>query len=138
MGELTHLILSVQIVLLSATIDKIPAEPTIISPSPVMWQVSVSQNSPLLPQTKPNNAIDQIPYDLRRILMCESGMMHYRNGMVITSRTNDVGIMQINTTAHLARAQSLGYNLWKFEDNIAYGLLLYKEKGLQPWVCSRM
>ena len=80
----------------------------------------------------------QIPPDLARVLVCESGLKHYDSkGNVLRSFTNDIGIMQINLKAHLEEAQKLGYNLWNKEDNIAYGLRLYRQFGLKPWVCSR-
>ena len=112
---------------------------------PLIPQVAVRKEAilakpPVKAVVKPSvkaDPLSMIPPDLKKVLMCESGLRHFnKSGKVLTSPTNDVGIMQINLKAHLKNAKKLGYDVMKKADNIAYGLLLYKQSGLKPWVCA--
>lgn len=88
-----------------------------------------------------------------RILDCESGKRdsngkaipgsatHYAsNGQVIsninTNGTIDLGIAMINTV-NFKEATKLGYDLTKEEDNRAFGLYLFMERGSEPWYSSK-
>src|SRR3990167_522481 len=56
-----------------------------------------------------------------KVFTCESGVSQYwKNGEVIISKTNDIGIAQINLTTHQKRAESLGLDLLNSEMNIIY------------------
>ena len=89
-------------------------------------------------QVEQEEAIASILSDLKKVLVCESGLQHYRkDGSVLRSPTNDYGIMQINAKSHLKTARNLGYDIMDLADNIRYGMLLYRNEGLKPWVCAR-
>lgn len=72
-----------------------------------------------------------------RIAGCESKFhQHDHTGNVLTSVTNDLGVMQINVLAHSETAQKLGYDLTNIEDNMAYARMLYNQSGTTPWNSS--
>lgn len=58
-------------------------------------------------------------------------------GNVITSHTRDVGVLQINLTAHADRAEELGIDLHTLGGNLQFGRLLYEEEGIGPWVTKK-
>ena len=69
---------------------------------------------------------------ISRLIDCES---NWKADAV--SHTEDRGLLQIHLPAHQKRAVSMGLdvvNSW--EDNLRYGVLLYREQGVAPWVCS--
>lgn len=71
---------------------------------------------------------------------CESNFRHgLSDGTVLRGRIDsaDLGVMQINTRYHEERAKSLGLDLHKLKDNMAYALTLYKEQGTTPWNSSK-
>ena len=73
------------------------------------------------------------------IARCESGFTHtLADGSVIRGKIDsaDTGVMQINTRFHAARAQAMGLNLLKLEDNLAYARQLYEQQGTGPWNAS--
>lgn len=73
------------------------------------------------------------------VAYCESRFVQFNpNGSVMRGRVNpdDVGVMQINETYHLATARKLGLNLNTLEGNMAYGRYLYETFGTDPWVHS--
>ena len=73
------------------------------------------------------------------VAYCESRFVQLNyDGSVMRGRANpdDVGVMQINETYHLATAQKLGLNLNTLEGNMAYGRYLYETFGTDPWVHS--
>lgn len=84
---------------------------------------------------------------LRHIAYCESGQgsgQPYRqfeaDGTPFKSRlgTPDYGIMQISLTYHKKESERLGYDvLHSADDNVAYGLYLYKKYGTAPWNASK-
>jgi hypothetical protein len=77
-----------------------------------------------------------LPLALQAVAICESGARHEVKGKVIKSKTGDYGIMQINSKVHKARAESLGYDIYNGNQNMAYALLLYRENGLRDWSAS--
>ena len=119
-----------------ADIAELPIETPALQAEAVLLEVP--RQRVFIPSQITQNLIDLIPPNLLRVLMCESGVRHFdKRGNVLKSHTNDIGIMQINVRAHVTRAKQLGYNLWDMSDNIRFGLLLYREQGLRPWVCAR-
>lgn len=73
------------------------------------------------------------------IAKCESTFMHtLTDGSVIKGKVDnaDTGVMQINLRYHEARAEALGFNVHKLEDNLAYARKLYEEQGTKPWNSS--
>ncbi|MFA5128560.1 MAG: transglycosylase SLT domain-containing protein [Patescibacteria group bacterium] len=72
------------------------------------------------------------------IVNCESGWK-----TAIISRTNDVGLFQINLAAHWAqipgedRAEKI---LWlqNWRNNVEFAYMLWADQGWRPWVCSRI
>jgi hypothetical protein len=76
---------------------------------------------------------------LAEIARCESQYRHYTtNGKLLRGRvvSQDVGVMQINETYHLAASKKLGYDIHTLEGNLAYGQYLYDKQGVQPWSAS--
>ncbi len=77
--------------------------------------------------------------ELVAVAWCESrfrqfdGAGEIHRGIV---NSNDIGVMQINTTYHAERAHSLGIDLYTLEGNMAYAKYLYESEGLQPWSAS--
>jgi hypothetical protein len=49
----------------------------------------------------------------------------------------DVGVMQINETYHLATAEKENYNIYTLEGNTAYARDLYERQGTTPWNSSK-
>ena len=109
-----------------------------LATNPVTIDKPLTSNS-IVKKSNVSEPLAVIPPDLKRVLKCESGMKHYnKDGTVLKSPTGDWGIMQINARYHLKAAKRLGYDIMKKADNIAYGMLLYKQRGLRPWVCARI
>lgn len=89
---------------------------------------------------------------LDRIADCESGdggkkgtATHLdKHGQVLVkpvmsgiyAGTYDIGYYQINSN-HESEATKLGFNLMKEDDNKAFALWLYKNRGTEPWYSSR-
>jgi soluble lytic murein transglycosylase-like protein len=73
-----------------------------------------------------------VPEDLiRRIVACESDFQPE-----VISRTNDYGLLQINSKAHKKTAKEMGYDIHIWQQSFEYGVLLFKEEGSQPWFMS--
>lgn len=82
---------------------------------------------------------NELPLSLQKVLLCESNGRHEdAKGKVIVSKTNDIGIAQINKYWHGKRAKTLGLDLHDVNDNLKYALILYTEQGLRPWVCAKI
>ena len=76
---------------------------------------------------------------LAEIARCETRFRHYdRTGEVLRGKidANDVGVMQVNERYHLKRAETLGFDIYTLEGNLAYAKYLYHEEGSDPWVSS--
>jgi hypothetical protein len=78
---------------------------------------------------------------LKRIMQCESGGMHKKDGQVIVNTRNsdksyDIGIFQINSI-HNKEATKMGYDLSIEADNIAYAMHLYSTSGTEAWYSSK-
>lgn len=73
-----------------------------------------------------------LPIELQFVALCESGGKQSARGPF-----GEIGIMQIHPKYHLARAKSLGLNIYNANDNMAYALILYAEQGLKPWNASK-
>ena len=70
-----------------------------------------------------------------RIAKCESGLR-----TDIISRTSDVGVMQINLTAHwneIPGNTRLDKIVWlqNIDNNLAFAYQLFKRSSWNPWVC---
>ncbi|MES2060223.1 MAG: hypothetical protein V4438_04300 [Patescibacteria group bacterium] len=75
----------------------------------------------------------------KKIASCESGMRQFdENGKLLRGLVDDrdIGIMQINTFYHGARAKELGLSLYNSEDNIRFGVMLYKDGPEKFWSAS--
>ncbi len=71
------------------------------------------------------------------VARCESGIRQFTsNGEVITSRTADRGLFQINPV-HFKTAKSLGLDVDTVEGNIIYAWYLYQMNGLRDWSSSK-
>lgn len=84
--------------------------------------------------------------ELKEICACESmgqpdiEPQHFdADGNVLRGRINpdDTGACQINAYFHKETAESMGLNLEKEKDNIAYAHWLYEQQGAQPWSWSK-
>ena len=95
-----------------------------------------SSNFALADEPK-NITFRELPISLQVVSICESGADHdLSNGKLIRSRTNDIGLMQINLKVHSNRAMREGFNIYSPNGNLAYGLYLYNRYGLAPWEAS--
>lgn len=75
------------------------------------------------------------------IVACESHFTQYDYSQPDSALHNPdstyvIGIAQINTKAHADEIKQLGYDVGKLHDNLAYGALLYKREGVNPWHTS--
>jgi hypothetical protein len=76
---------------------------------------------------------------MAEVARCESRFRHYTiNGDILrgVAVNQDVGVMQINETYHLATAKKLGFNIYTIDGNLAYGQYLYNTQGTAPWSAS--
>ena len=75
------------------------------------------------------------------IISCEGKIDGTKNNQNLDKDGNvwstDVGPWQINNYYHETRAKSLGLDIYNKSDNLEYGFILLKEKGLKPWSASR-
>ena len=78
-----------------------------------------------------------LPLDLQKTIICESGGRQEVNGKLVVSKTKDVGIAQINLKAHSKTAKSMGLDLTDANDNLAFAKYLYEKDGITPWVCAK-
>lgn len=102
------------------------------------WIEKISrQLAELREQIRVETNFSNLPLNLQKTLICESGAKHEYNNRVIKSQTGDVGISQINLKTHEKRAELMGLNLYDANENMAYALWLYNQDGLYPWVCAR-
>lgn len=79
----------------------------------------------------------ELPFELQQVALCESSGIQSIGNKTLKSKTGDLGIMQINERVHGKTALSLGLNLHDPNDNMEYGLWLYKKNGLKDWKASR-
>lgn len=68
--------------------------------------------------------------------LCESTLRQFDGESPLVSKTNDVGVLQINLAAHAKNALALGYDIYTLEGNLAYGKYLYDQQGTGPWYMS--
>lgn len=91
--------------------------------------------------------VPEIPQILLDIAWCESKMSqdkkgyNYRYKIVDGEKvkylwSTDIGYWQINDYYHEERAYSLGFNIYTYEGNRDYALLLYNENGVKDWKAS--
>lgn len=78
---------------------------------------------------------------LAEVARCESHFTQFtKSGKVLRGRVvpQDVGVMQINETYHLADAKKLGIDIYTLDGNLAYARYLYvnKDLGVRPWLAS--
>lgn len=74
------------------------------------------------------------------IAWCESRFRHLTpEGEVFRGKVNksDIGVMQINTYYHGAKAEELGIDLYSLYGNLEYARYLYEKEGTKPWNSSR-
>jgi hypothetical protein len=134
------------------------------NPGTTLAQAAVVETTPIV-EAAPASVINALPFDdlqsvpkepivsieqyvktyyaktpiLARISKCESQYRQFTtNGNVLRGREvpQDVGIMQINETYHLATAKKLGYDIYTIDGNLGYGKYLYDTQGTQPWSAS--
>ena len=73
------------------------------------------------------------------VAWCESRLRQFeKNGEIFRGKINsdDVGIMQINTSYHLERAKKMGLDIFSLEGNLAYAKYLFEKEGTEPWSSS--
>lgn len=73
------------------------------------------------------------------IARCESRFRQtLADGSVLRGERDqaDMGVMQINSRYHNARALKLGLDLHLLKDNMAYARMLYEKEGTSPWSAS--
>lgn len=89
----------------------------------------------------------EIPKILLDVAWCESNQdqnkrgFNYRYKIVDGEKikylwSTDIGYFQINNYYHEERAKSLGMDIYTYEGNRDYALLLYNKNGLKDWGAS--
>jgi hypothetical protein len=87
----------------------------------------------------------------RKIMQCESFIygqeaenknyrLEYNPQLGTTTMVHwstDVGYWQVNDFWHKESALSMGYDIYKWEDNLEYGFILASRDGLRHWKASR-
>lgn len=77
---------------------------------------------------------------MAEIARCESHFRHLgADGQILrgTVIPEDVGVMQINTRYHEAKAKEMELDLYSLDGNLAYAKYLYEKQGTKPWNASR-
>ena len=76
---------------------------------------------------------------LADIAACESHMRQFdKDGNVLKNpNSSAVGIMQIMSSIHSAKADKLGIDITTIQGNLAYARYLYEEQGTTPWNASK-
>lgn len=106
-------------------------------------QIAIAQLPPMQSSETLSQAVHRLALKynqdetlINRLIECESGgKQSARNYNTVVGV--DVGVFQINTFFHQSRAESLGYNIYTLEGNLAYGFVLLKEQGTTPWNWSK-
>jgi len=76
--------------------------------------------------------------DMFDIVRCESGFKQFdRVGGILTSPTNDVGIMQINLKTWADEALNMGIDIYTLNGNIEMGKHILKVQSKTAWVCYK-
>lgn len=117
----------------------------------VATSAAASPNSGLEAMTKQKLRIAHATA-LIPVVACESGFRQYQeNGRLLRNPSvkDVVGIMQLREKYHPDPAvlerynqkhgtdfKQSDFNIQNPEDNVDYGIILYKVKGLKPWVCA--
>lgn len=72
------------------------------------------------------------------VVRCESRYRQFDSaGKPLISRTNDVGVMQINIPTWAPLAKELGLDIYNSaSDNILMGRIVYAKQGIGAWVCK--
>lgn len=96
-----------------------------------------AQNSPI--QSSESLVIEYLGEHMLPTLQCESGLKQFNpDGTIITSRTNDVGIAQVNLKVWGKKAEELGYDLTTTIGNLKMAKYVYTVQGPEAWVCYRI
>lgn len=70
---------------------------------------------------------------------CESAYRQYdASGAPLISKTDDVGVMQINIPSWAADAKARGLDIYhSAEDNIKEARIVYEKQGIGAWTCAK-
>lgn len=74
----------------------------------------------------------ELPLELMFVAMCESNANQKARGPF-----GEIGVMQILPSVWLKKSKELGFNIYDFNGNVAFGLYLWEQYGLKPWYASR-
>lgn len=121
---------------LKSVLASLGAVVSLLNPIPSLSPVPETLNAPH-PQAQ--EITTTVPVDLLRAGFCETRLRHNDSeGAVIRGYINpqDVGIFQINEHYHLSEATRIGLNLESKQENIAYALRLYSQRGVKDWAWS--
>lgn len=70
---------------------------------------------------------------LKEVIRCESGWRQYwKDGRLIVSSGN-IGLGQINRSAHERTYTAMGMDVRGTKDNLRFTVFLYRRDGLRPW-----
>lgn len=101
----------------------------------------VAEMQPRLPQKELAEKIREFFPDEPRMVdvaRCESTMRQFdKNGDVVRSGTDDVGVFQINEYFHRETAARMGMDIYTTDGNISYARYLYDKNGLHDWSASK-
>lgn len=72
------------------------------------------------------------------VVACESRYRQFgANGKPLISKTNDVGVAQINIPTWGGEAQKLGLDIYNsVDDNLVMARIVYTKQGISAWTCK--
>jgi len=70
---------------------------------------------------------------LQEIIQCESGWEQKWNDGTVKISKGNVGLAQINFTAHREEILRLKLNIYDEFDNLRYAVILYQREFIRPW-----
>ena len=75
-----------------------------------------------------------------RIAGCESSFAQFdSDGDPLVSKTNDVGVLQINLDIWGTKASKKGLDIKNsIDDNMEMARYVYEQQGLKAWTCAKM
>jgi len=70
---------------------------------------------------------------LTEIIRCESGWEQLWSDGTVKVSNGNIGLAQINATAHEEEYKRLGLDPYDTFENLTYAVILYKREGVTPW-----
>jgi len=70
---------------------------------------------------------------LKEVIQCESGWRQYRKDGRLVVSSGNIGLGQINRSAHERTYTAMKLDVKGTKDNLRFVVFLYKRDGLRPW-----